>query len=62
MHGGKGSGAPRDNQNARKHGRFDRQMQQRRRAHRALQAQVRLALASLAGEHAKIRNLGDSED
>ncbi len=30
MHGGKGSGAPKGNQNARKHGRFSREGEERR--------------------------------
>lgn len=49
MHGGKGSGAPKDNQNARKHGRYDRDMQARRGVQRLLKAEVRAALAVLEG-------------
>lgn len=44
MHGGRGSGAPAGNQNARTHGLYDQQMQARRASHRALKAQVRAML------------------
>ncbi len=50
MHGGKGSGAPKDNQNARKHGLYDRDMQARRGVQRLLKAEVRAALAVLEGK------------
>ena len=50
MHGGKGSGAPNDNQNARKHGLYDRDMQARRGVQRLLKAEVRAALAMLEAQ------------
>lgn len=53
MHGGKGSGAPKDNQNARKHGLYDRDMQARRGVQRLLKAEVRAALAVLEGKCTK---------
>lgn len=48
MHGGRGSGAPAGNQNARTHGLYDKQMQARRASHRALKAQVRAMLKDVA--------------
>lgn len=47
MHGGKGSGAPKGNQNARTHGLYDQVMQERRLVHSGLKAEVRLAIAML---------------
>lgn len=47
MHGGRGSGAPAGNQNARKHGLYDRSMRERGARYRALKAEVRAMLATM---------------
>lgn len=60
MHGGKGSGAPRDNTNARKHGAYDRDMREKRETLRDLKKRARF-LTELAQASARANARGKDQ-